>query len=356
MRRFMFFALIAACLVASDVWQPTDVAAQTELRSRAASLRVGGRLHTQYATSFDDDADSDFFVRRARVLVDATFTDFVSGRVQVDFAGGNGRLQDAYLRLNFEEGFRLSFGQFKRAFDLFELSSSTDLSIVERTGSIIGFNQCDGVGRLCSYSRLTEGLDYAGRDAGVKIDGSSETFSYSATLTNGEGINVGDSNDGKSLSGRGVLLLSDQVQLGGNLSFKDYVGPNDDTDRAIGWAVDVQAGTWRDGLLVQAAIASGDNWRVLDTDFDPATFTAGQVAVSYYVPLDGDRIVGVEPVGRVSIADPDGDTADNGGVLITPGVMFYFLGKNKIGFNYDWYDPSTGDAASTLRIASFLYF
>jgi hypothetical protein len=335
---------------------PRALQAQTTISSRAATLTLGGRLHTQYQGSSVDGAVNDFFIRRARLIADASFNDFFVGRLQTDFSGGAAALLDAYVRLDFDDSFRLYMGQFKRSFDVFELDSSTDLSLFERDGRIPGFSACTGVGRVCSYSRLTEALGFAGRDAGVKVDGTSGTVMYQAALTNGTGVGVGDQNDGKSFSGRAGVAASEDLTVSANVGMHDYVGPATDTERAIAWGADVQWGTWRDGLLVQAAVAGGDNWAVLDPDDDPLTFLAFQAMGSFYNPVDGDRIVGVEPVLRVSVADPAGDVDDDGGTLITPGIMLYLMGKNKIGANLDYYVPQTGDSEFVFRAGAFVYF
>jgi hypothetical protein len=94
----------------------------------------------------------------------------------------------------------------------------------------------------------------------------------------------------------------------------------------------------------------------LDANDDAARFVAFQAVASYYRPLGGARVVGVEPLARLSIADPDGSQDADGGTLLTPGVMFYFLGKNKVGVNLDYYMPATGDAEYSVRFATFLYF
>lgn len=343
-----FFAL--------TVGVPGAIAAQTTISARGASLVVGGRLHSQYYVSSVDGANADFFTRRARLIVDGSFTPFVSGRIQYDLAGNSPKLVDAYARLNFSSAFRVSFGQFKRAFDLFELSSSTDLSVFERTGQIMGYDMCTGVGRLCSYSRLTEGLSYSDRDKGIKIDGSSGQLTYQATMTNGTGLSGSDENDAKSFAGRVSLAATDDVTVSANGSLHDYVDPTDSNEYAFAWGGDVQVGSWRNGLLVQAAFVSGDNWKSLDAMNVPGAFTTAQVAISYYAPLDGDRIIGVEPIARMSVADPDDGIVDDGGLLFTPGVMFYFLGKNKVGVNLDYYAPSMGDGVWTFRTGTFLYF
>lgn len=329
--------------------------AQTAISARGADIRIGGRLHQQFYSSSVAGESSTFFTRRARVILDGTFTDLVSGRLQGELAG-TAKLVDAYIRLNFSPTFRVTMGQFKRPFDIFLLSSSTDLSLVERTGKISGYDLCSGVGSICSYGRLTETLRYSDRDSGIMVSGSSGQVSYSAAVTNGTKLGTDDENDGKSLSGRVSIMAAENVQVSANAAVKDYVDPSDETAHAIAWGGDVQVGDWRDGLLVLAGVVSGDNWLSLDASDNPGAFLTGQVAVSYFFPVDNDRVSGIEPLGRISVSDPDDSIDEDGGLLLTPGFMVYFSGRNKLGFNYDYYAPSTGDAVSGFRFSTFLYF
>lgn len=354
MRRMMFSLCVLGMAAA-----PIAVGAQTEISARGAALTVGGRAHLQYFSSelSSEDASSDFFVRRARISVDMTFTDFVTGKVLTDFAGGGATLLEAYVRLNFSDEFRITFGQLKRAFDIFELSSSTDLSLIERTGAVPGYNACRGVGGLCSYSRLNESLLFSGRDAGIRFDGDFGRLSYAATVTNGTPLTTSDVNDGKSVAGRLSFMATDNVQLSANATLHDYLDPDDATAFAFAWGGDVQVGTWRDGFLLQASLVRGENWASLDpVSYAAGKFITSQVTASYYFPTSSDRIVGVEPLGRISLADPDHTFENDGGTLVTPGVMLYFLGKNKFGINYDYYIPGMGDAVSSFRLSTMLYF
>jgi len=335
---------------------PLPVSAQLQVSGRGASLRIGGRLHSQYTVSSVDAATNDLFTRRARLIVDLTVNDFLGGRVQPDFAGGGAALQDVYAQLNFSDAFEVSIGQFKRAFDIFELASSTDLSLVERDGRIEGYGACSGVGSVCSYSRLTEALGFAGRDQGIRVEGSSGQLSYVASVTNGTGINTSDENDRKSMSGRLTFQINDNVRASGQVGVHDYVDPAADNANAVAFGGDVEMGTWRDGLLVQAGLVTGDNW-----ELDPLTqgapdFLTFQGVVSYYYSLDGARVVGVEPLARISYGDPDMDTDDDNGLLVTPGFMVYIMGRSKIGANFDIYSPATGDKEFSFKIQSFLYF
>ena len=50
---------------------------------------------------------------------------------------------------------------------------------------------------------------------------------------------------------------------------------------------------------------------------------------SAYRPIESSRLVGVEPLVRIGFADPDCDVEDNGGWMVTPGLMFYVSGKKQ---------------------------
>jgi hypothetical protein len=345
--------LVLALLVA---FIPADaLQAQAEISARGATLRMGGRLHAQFQSSSVEDTEADFFFRRARLIADVTVTDFWSGRVQADFAGGGASLQDAYVRMNFADNFRVSMGQFKRAFDLFELSSSTELSIIERDGRVAGVSACTGVGRVCSYGRFISRLALGGRDQGVRVETGFGQFSFLGTITNGAGANSSDENDQKSLSGRLTFQATDDIAVSAQFARHDFVNGLED-DYANAWAVDGEYGGFRDGLHVQAALTGGDNWRILDGDGDPSTFMAWQAVGSWYLPLSTERFVAWEPLFRISSGDPNTDVDDDAGLIFTPGVMLYVQGRNKVGFNVDFWSPETGDSEWSLKFQSFLYF
>jgi hypothetical protein len=139
--------VLAVALLAS----PGFLAGQgIEISARASKLRIGGRVHSQFAHStVDEGRAGEFFIRRARIVFDAEINELVTGRLEYDIIGD---LRDAYFRFNLDPAFRLSVGQMKRSFDLFELYSSTQISVVERAGRISGLSTCEGVGGVCSLS------------------------------------------------------------------------------------------------------------------------------------------------------------------------------------------------------------
>jgi hypothetical protein len=334
----------------------TPLAAQEfDVLGNAATVTLGGRFNVQYAHSSLDAAENDVFLRRARLTVNIRVNDFVDARLEPDFAGTTS-LRDAWMRLNFSDAFTIAAGQFKRGFDIFTLSSSVDLSLIERDGRVEGLGTCSGVGSVCSYGRFMEALQYADRDMGLRLEGTSGQLSYIVTATNGSGLNTADDNDRKSAAGRLTFGVTEDVRVSGNVSLHDYVDPIGDDATGVAFGGDVEVGTWRDGVHLQAAVATGDNWEILDGAQDPATFLALQGVASYYVPLEGDRLVGIEPLARFSWADPDTDTDDDAAIVVTPGLMFYISGRTKIGANLDVYSPQTGSGEMSLKIQTFLYY
>ena len=64
----------------------------------------------------------------------------------------------------------------------------------------------------------------------------------------------------------------------------------------------------------------------------------------------------VEPLARVSWADPDTDNDGDRGILVTPGVMFHFGGQNMLAANLDIWSPSTGDTEYSVKLQTFFSF
>ncbi len=335
------------------------IAGQEEINARAAEVRFGGRLHTQMATSSAAEGKStDFFTRRARFTLDVSVSSLLDARVQPDFGGGELELKDAYFRLSFNRGFRLWAGQFKRAFDIFELNSSTDIVVVERTGRIDGAGGCAGPGGTCALSRFTEKLGYSDRDIGIKADGSiGDRFGYLATLTNGTGTAGSDENSGKSLAGRVTVRLVDQLRLSGNVSRHDFVREDGESDAATALGADLEYGRFRSGTHLQVGVIGGGNWRhERATAAEIPGFLTWQAILSRYFPVDGQGFEAVEPVARASWGDPNRGVEDDTGLLLTPGLFLYVKGRNRIGVNLDVYRSGTGDTEYSLKLQTYLYY
>jgi len=366
------WALVLAALALSA----TNAAAQVEIKSKAVEIKITGRLQAEYDySSAAEELSTVFLIRRARITLEIKINDFISGKIQPDYSTGFGfsnglRLKDAYIDMNFAPEFILRMGQFKRPFDIFELTSSTQILAIERTGIVRGADDCAGVGSLCSYSRFTERLAYSDRDVGVGIGGVvAGHWVWSASMTNGnrfeetvrfiEADTFEVFSEGKSFGSRLEYRAAD-LKVGANVAAHDYANPVklDRVDYGIGYGADVDWGNWTSGLHLQAGITAGDNWRNLDEAGNPSTFWTTQAIVVYKFPLaGGHRVEALEPVARISYGDPDTDVSDDGGLLITPGFVVFFSGRNKLAVNMDIYTPGGDrDTEYSVKVMSYLYF
>ena len=347
---------VVLCVAASG---PASLEGQAEINARDAEIRFGGRLHTQLATSSAAGGKAtDFFTRRARLTLDVRVSPLLDARVQPDFGGGKLELKDAYFRLNFDRRLRLSVGQFKRAFDIFELNSSTDVVVVERTGRIDGVGGCAGPGGTCTLSRFSEQLAYSDRDIGFKADGSlGEHVTYTATLTNGTGTEDADENSGKSLAGRVSFRLAEGVVVSANVSRHDFVCETGSTEAATAFGADLEIGRFRSGTHLQVGLIGGENWHLATPSANEVPwFLTWQTILSRYFPLEGGRFEAVEPMVRASWGDPDRAAGDDSGLLLTPGVFLYVKGKNRIGVNLDSYRSGPDTREFSFKLQTYLYY
>ena len=338
------------------------VGAQVQLSSKSMELKIDGRIHFQYNQTSSDQAllANSFFIRRARLEIEAKVNDFISGRIQPEFGEGTVGLRDAFVSLTFGPGFRTTFGQFKRPFDVFELVSSSQILVIERAGGVRGVEACSGVGNVCSLSRFTEKLGYSDRDIGVMVDGAlgSSGFKYYASITNGRGPNNDiDENATKSYTGRVEYAVSG-LRIGGHVGVHDYPYDTTGTNKyATAFGADVDWGHYeKPGPHVQAGVVYGDNWKNLGVT-DPSKFVSAQAIATYMFPVkDNKYLYGIEPLVRASWGDPDTDVSDDTGWIFTPGLVVYMSGRNKFAVNVDVSKPAVGDTEYSIKAQTYLYF
>ncbi len=360
--------MFALCLIV--IGSPVRAGTEVELKSKAAKITLTGRVHTQFNTSsVDRQIGSEFLIRRARITAEVKLNDYVSGKVQPDYGSGKISLKDAYMKLRQAANLSIKIGQFKRPFDLFELTSSTKILVIERGGKIRGAS-------VVSYSTLSEGLGYADRDIGVEADLKSPggRFSLAVAVTNGTGPNkvpseTDDAIGEKQFTARSRIkpVVGTDITFALGATLRPHTLPGTaitksgatvDLDVAYSPAVEfsVEYGDFKRGPHMQAGILRGANWEA--NRADPPGFVAAQWIGTYKKPLDGEYVQAVEPLVRVSYADPDTETENDGGILVTPGVQFFFVGRNKIAVNVDVFIPDDDgkDTDYAVRAQSFVHF
>ncbi|MGH8536370.1 MAG: OprO/OprP family phosphate-selective porin [Gammaproteobacteria bacterium] len=122
----------------------------------AFKWRIGGRLHTDAAIYSNDTGTGDTTtlasgadIRRARLAVEATLYRHWQLKLEYDFAGAgevDDGIRDAYLRYLHTAGWPLSLtvGQFKEYLGLESITSSNDISFIERALPSRTFNDIAG--------------------------------------------------------------------------------------------------------------------------------------------------------------------------------------------------------------------
>lgn len=115
----------------------------------AVEFTPNGRLHLDYAKHDSDLAQFDdrFLVRRAQLGLDARFSRGWSAKFAYNFANG-GSLKDVYLRYDGWRPAELTIGQFKVPFGLEQLTSTNDISFIERSlpSSALALSRRKGIG------------------------------------------------------------------------------------------------------------------------------------------------------------------------------------------------------------------
>jgi hypothetical protein len=342
------------------MFAPLASAAQITVTTGSAELKIGGYFQGQLLTTSVDShpQTTDMIVRRARLVFDLKLNDFLSARLQPSYDVFFSGIQDAYVRLTFAPQARVTLGQFKRPFDVFALTSSTQILVIERSGLVPGVNTCGGGILICSYGVLSGGLRYSSRDLGAMIDGSlgSSRVRYAFAVTNGAGIKRREENGTKSFTGRLAVSLPGNLAVSGQIGVHDFINDvREINDYASAWALDADWGSYERGLHVKAGVLSGQNWRNLTDEGAPRQFAAVQGIATYKHLLGGDRrVYAIEPVFRVSVSEMNGAGGD--GVLYTPGVVFYFVGRTKFAVNSDIWSPDEGDSQWSLRAQMYFRF
>jgi hypothetical protein len=339
-------------------------AGAVEIESKAEKITITGRVQTMwYTSSIQGDPGNEFLVRRARVAMKMKINDWIGGIVEPDFAAGSGNvdLKDCYVKMSPNENIDIIMGQTKRRFDLFELTSSTQILVIERDGRI-------GRRKKPSLSTFTEGAGYSDRDVGLFVmahDGK-ERFNFEGAVTNGAGANEKPTIGAKAFQGRmsmkPVAKTDFMFNVGVSVKPQQTVDATNDTSTAYNAAFEgsIEYGNFNKGPHVQAGLVIGDNpatYSATTDDFKSAT--AFQAIGSYKMPLQNNHwFESVEPLIRIGYADPNTDVDDDGGILLTPGINLFVVNRTRLSANIDIFSPqaSGADTEVSFKAASWLYF
>ena len=182
-----------------DLVIDTESGINVKTSDKSASFQLGGRLQWDYdATQSDDNGvdTTDFDVRRARLYAKGHFGDWAY-KTQFNVAESDGAdggtVEDLYIRyLGFGSAANLTIGKQKEPFGLEQLTSSKDISALERSAM---------------SERYTPG-----RSGGIQLSGKGDNWTYGIGYFEADG-NGDDDRDGVPLVADAgtIIVMSDQV-------------------------------------------------------------------------------------------------------------------------------------------------
>jgi hypothetical protein len=380
-------ALALAAVVLATTSAP--IAAQTTF----PSIRLSGRLQQQFYYFGNEDyagttgPKTGFYTRRARVEARGQINEYVSIYIMPSFEGGrspasssctstldtltnaistrctngNGgiRLRDAWIdvRLNRPEAktaFIVRFGQEKRPFSRYELTSSNNLPSIERGG---------GRGLLASQSNDIFGnAGFLSHDVGAsarlehKIDATGRMASVVVGVYNGRGESLNDNNDSKSFGVRGSADFWSKLSIGGSFFSRDNIVGTDSSFRNTAYGVDVQwSRVGEPGFYGLAEWLQGKDASAAKNKIRGLQALA---AYNYRLTSPTSWLYAIEPAVRFDFADPNTASSKNGSTLITGVVGFYLSSKAqfRVGVEHQSFQASGAKSITGVRTAMTVSF
>jgi hypothetical protein len=358
--------LVLAAMLAGLMTRPAI--AQT-IDAGEVKIKLIGRVQTQFSTTSVDEAEliaagrslaiaipeSMFETRRIRFGAEVEYQKWLTGKVEMEFGMGRLQVRDAFMNLGIDQRFQFRVGQFKKPFSLMQLTSSASHPMIERGVRIRGLlesiayqDSIAGGTRVIESFRaipvigeeqdLLENFLYQNFDLGAAAHGRFGPVGYSVGVFNGAGWDRPDDTDSKSYAGRVTYRLPIEMPItfGTAISHREFRTanrPTIQTDDGTAYEVDVEAGAFRrPGVHFLGEVVLGDNQQDAANDF-----LGAQGILTWFAPVTGKRVEGIEFGGRVSYGDPRRDVADDQGLLITPALNIYFAGRNRLMFNWDFF-------------------
>jgi hypothetical protein len=359
------FAFLCLLLITTGAAWAQEVAEDPEFDEDQEQIAFGGLIQTQFRTTSETNeevAATELFLRRVRLSANARANDFVSGRIQAEFAGAAvgaaAEVNEAYLLLSFHPAFEVLAGKGGRPFGLVDANSAASLIPVER-GARFG----DAVATLGQY-RILEELAYAGRSVGVQVLGETEALplgvTYAVGYFSGALGEEGPPADIEQFAGRVQVEPVAGALLGVAYTNREFGDDGTgESERGGGYALDLQLGTYGEPgpkLLAQYTFGTFDPFAGID-------FRSVQVWGAWRFAVAGrPYLEAVEPLFRVSWGDLDGDGPGSDGLdgadgmLLTPGLNLYAGSNSRLMLNLDVFlfeDAFESEAGSMRTPTSF---
>lgn len=365
-------------------------------QAQAPTIQVQGRIQVQYRLSSGDSSSNFqnsalpqvsniFEVRRLRIQTNVRFGDNITLSIQPSFEMGALRMRDAFLRVGLSPRIGFIVGQEKSPFQRYELNSSNTLPSVERGLRVLRLSGKEGLNDLLFNN------GYVSHDLGAFVDyaGPDNKITLKVGVQQGSRESATDVNNAKSFFGRATATALTNVnnqpmlQLGASFASRDraicqtlgtpastctaYFA--DSSKKTTAFGLDAEWGGFRPGLHVFADFATGDNVPIstrkatgrntgnLDSASAPITTFMGLSLIGAYrvttTGPDTRLIKFFEPALRIDYLDPDTDTDNDQGLLITPAINIYFANSVVLRAGFDFYnykDANTGESQTAREL------
>jgi phosphate-selective porin OprO and OprP len=326
-----------------DLVISTDGGFKVHTKDKSKSFQIGGRLQWDYDdTESDTKETTDFDVRRARIFVKGNINDW-SYKAQFNIAESDGAeggdAEDLYVRYTgWGKQAQLTIGKQKEPFGLEELTSSKDISVLER-------------------SAITE--FYApGRSGGIQLSGKGSNWTYGIGVFEADGDSDNDF-DNTAITGRVTFTpLKDGdtvVHLGAAFSSRDADTSANEVDQ-FGLELAATMGP----LHAQAEYIDAEFGNV---DADGYYLQIGYILTGETRPYKDGVFKRVKPANQsgawevvLRFDDGDGKYSDIGvgsgdGSQTTVGVNWYANNHVKLGLSYmDGKNDDSNEDGEELRL------
>jgi len=350
--------LAVAMLMATGTANASDVEVSTKgglkVKSGDYKFQLGGRIMYDYNKSEENGEtdEDDFNLRRGRIYVKGAIGNDWEFKSQFNTNGGG--VEDLYIKYKgWGKGANLTIGNQKMPFGLEELTSSKDISVLER-------------------SAITE-LYAIGRAEGVKLNGKlggNATYSF-GVFTDDEK----DSEIGFATRYTWAPVKSDNAVLHLGLAYRDI-----DDDSALGLEVGAVTGPFhiqaeyvdaefKEDLTGEDADGEEIVIGTFDDELDGFYVQAGYILTGESRPYKGGKFKRVKPSGKggawevvARYEDGDGNHSDielgrGDAKAYTLGLNWYAHKNVRLGVNYtDGESNTSSDDGNEFRVRFQLTF
>ena len=193
MKKLILLPFVCLLSVPTFAGEPTSISENKKETSvfnlSQSDLKVsfGGRIQMDgafyYGGDFQPLANGVGF-RRVRLNTNASFGKNLSGKVEMDLAGGSFTLKDCFIKYDFLNGLNFRLGNFQEGFSMLTMTSSGDFLFIEHPNIVSAFSPEYHIGVQGAYQKN----QFLGQ-AGVhfqKINGSTEKDYVDTNLKNGQ--------------------------------------------------------------------------------------------------------------------------------------------------------------------------